>query len=169
MKVGVRCNDTATIDAGRLKFMPLFYGFNHPIYQEIEYRDLQNRVCYPEEVRKLLDRNMAFSDSALDLNHQGGDFCLEGKIKRHKMVAPKGDVTEDTWCKISRGIDGIEAICDGVSAKLKADQKESYRLHKNYQEIVHWRAVLRSSGIVCNFQEMGVVKNIYGETLSENM
>lgn len=85
------------------------------------------------------------------------------------MVAPKGDVTEDTWCKISRGIDGIEAICDGVSEKLKADQKESYRLHENYQEIVHWRAVLRSSGIVCNFQEMGVVKNIYGETLSENM
>ena len=78
------------------------------------------------------------------------------------MLAPKGDVTKDTWCKISRGIDRIEAICNGLSAKLKAEQQESCRLHENYQEILHWRAVLQSSGIVCNFQEMGVVKIGFG-------
>ena len=33
-KVGVRLNNWEMIDAGRLKFLPFFYSFNHPIYQE---------------------------------------------------------------------------------------------------------------------------------------
>ena len=39
------CNNNEKIQsAGRYKSMELFYGFNHPIYQEIEYRDLQQKV-----------------------------------------------------------------------------------------------------------------------------
>ena len=86
MKIGVRNNDAAMIDAGRMKFMPMFYGFHHPIYQELEYRDLENRATYPENVALLANKNMAFS-KLLEENHQGCDFCLEGEIKRHKMVA----------------------------------------------------------------------------------
>ena len=80
-KLGVRSNDAKMIAAARYKFMPLFFAFNHPIYQEIEYRDLKKQVLYPPEIKRFLDDNMSFSLN-LDLNHQGGDFCLEGKIKR---------------------------------------------------------------------------------------
>ena len=35
-----------------------------------------------------------------------------------------------------------------------------------YERIISWRAVLRSSGILTQFEEEGFVKNIYGESLS---
>ena len=43
-KLGDRKNNEKIQSAGRYKSMELFYGFNHPIYQEIEYRDLQQKV-----------------------------------------------------------------------------------------------------------------------------
>ena len=42
-KLGDRNNNEIIQSASRYKFMELFYGFNHPIYQEIEYRDLRLR------------------------------------------------------------------------------------------------------------------------------
>ena len=67
-KTGVRCNDHKLVNAGRYKFMPLFYAFNHPIYQEIEYRDLRNQISYPDEIKKLLSANISFTSSKLDHN-----------------------------------------------------------------------------------------------------
>ena len=46
-RIGDRHNDAA-----RFAFRDLFYGFNHPLYQEIEYRDLKNKAIYPEEVKQ---------------------------------------------------------------------------------------------------------------------
>ena len=40
-KVGVRYNDSNLINSARLKFDDLFYAFKHPIYHEVEYRDLK--------------------------------------------------------------------------------------------------------------------------------
>ena len=51
------------IEAGRLKFLPIFYGFRRPIYQEIECREFYNRVCYPDSVLAFLNENMAFTSS----------------------------------------------------------------------------------------------------------
>jgi hypothetical protein len=78
-KVGVRCNNPEIIDAGRLKFLPIFYGFRHPYYQEIEYRELFNRSSYPQEVLKFVNDNMAFTSTELDKNHQGVTFALRTK------------------------------------------------------------------------------------------
>ena len=57
-KVGVRYNDINLINSARLKFDDLFYAFKHPIYREVEYRDLKNRVLYDKEVKELRDKNM---------------------------------------------------------------------------------------------------------------
>ena len=54
---------------------------------------------------------MPCSSSQLGHNHQGDDFALEGKIKRHKMGVPKGIVSNEMWKCISRGFDKIEGIC----------------------------------------------------------
>ena len=43
-KLGDRNNNEKIQSAGRYKFMELFYGFNHPIYREIEFRDLRQKV-----------------------------------------------------------------------------------------------------------------------------
>ena len=76
--------------------MPLFYGFKHPIYQEIKYRDLKDQIRYTEAIKEVLEQNMSFT-SSLELNHEGGDFCLENKIKQHKLLAPRGKVTDEMW------------------------------------------------------------------------
>ena len=60
--------------AGRYKFMELFYGFNHPSYQEVECPDLRQKV-----VMKQRTENLTYSISKNPSKHQGvGDFISEG-------------------------------------------------------------------------------------------
>ena len=48
---------------------------------------------------------MTFTSSRLEHNHEGGDFLLEGKTKKHKTDAPKGPISANTWRTTSRRID----------------------------------------------------------------
>ena len=157
------------VAAGRYKFMPLFYAFHHPIYQDIEFFDLLNTVSYTDEVKKMLFENTTFTSSDLEHNHQGGDFLFEGKIKRHKMVVPKGQISADTWRTISRGIDEIELIFKKAEEYLNVDTKDVYRDTDLYHEIVSWRALLRSSEMLDTYQLKGDVRNIYGEILPDDL
>ena len=165
-KVGVRLNNWNMIDAGRMKFLIFFYSFNHPIYQEVEYRDLKNRAMYPDILTQFFEKNSCFTKSKLDLNHQGGDFCLENKIKRHKMIAPKGITSNETWRTISRGLDEIEKVQVNTNKMLEDYEDEHYKDTDLYNEIVTWRALLRSSEMLNSKEEAGVIRNIFGEPLS---
>ena len=62
-KLGDRNNNEKIQNAGRYKFMELFYAFNHPIYQEIEYRDLKQKVVMPDEVRNQRRSNLTYTVS----------------------------------------------------------------------------------------------------------
>ena len=111
-----------------------------------------------------MDENVTFSKSDLNHNNQGGDFVLEEKIKRHKIIAPKGSISKETWKIISKSIDDIESIYVSVKKMLGLESDETYRDIGLYHEIVKWRAVLRSSQLLENPNEQSI-KNIY-ETLS---
>ena len=63
-----------------------------------------------------MDENLTFSKSNLNHNHQGDDFVLEEKIKRHKMIAPKRSISKDMWKRISRSIDDIDSIYVSVKS-----------------------------------------------------
>ena len=115
-----------------------------------------------------MDENLTFSKSNLNHNHQGGNFVLEEKIERHKMIALKGSISKDTWKRISRSIDDIETIYVSVSKKLCLESDETYRDIDLYHEIVKWRAVLRSSQLLENPNEDSI-KSIYNEPLSDDM
>ena len=95
-RVGDRNNDATISNAGRYSFLDFFYGFNHPIYQEIEYRDLRNKIIYPPEIRAQLEENITFSNSTHPSRGQGGDFILEQKVKKQKMLSPKGPIKKLT-------------------------------------------------------------------------
>ena len=60
-----------------MKCIDIFYGFNHPIYREVEYSDLRNKILYPEVVKEL--QNVSFNEihSTQNTNHQSGNFKLE--------------------------------------------------------------------------------------------
>ena len=115
-KQDVRCNDVKAVEACHYKFLLMFYGFCHPIYQEVEYRDLRNRALYPTDLKSTMDENLTFSKSNLNHSHQGDDFVLEEKIKWHKMIAPKRSISKDMWKRISRSIDDIESIYVSVKS-----------------------------------------------------
>ena len=88
----------------------MLYGFKQPIYQETEYMDLENYAVYPKEIEQFLTKNMLFTTSSLEKDQQGRDFFLEGQIKRRKLMASKGDVSNKTWRQVSVRFDGTESI-----------------------------------------------------------
>ena len=117
-KVGDRNNDFSVSNAGRYAFLDWFYGFNHPLYREIEYRDLMNKSIYPKEVGVQMQNNLSFSSYDVQGRHQGGDFLLEQKVQRQKLLAPKGVVEKNVWQRISRSVDTIDKIYANASSDL---------------------------------------------------
>ena len=85
-----------------INFLTYFFGFKHPIYREVEYHELQNKVLYPQPIKEMLDNNVTFSTTESMSKCQGGDFVLEEKIKKQKGIAPKGIVNSKTCQKFSR-------------------------------------------------------------------
>ena len=98
-RIGDRNNDEKCSDAGRYKFNDMFYAFNHPIYREVEYNELRQRISFPSEIVQLRTENITYSNvgGVTRNNHEGGDFKLENQIKRIKSLAPKGRISEDIW------------------------------------------------------------------------
>ena len=60
-RIGDRNNDIEVSNAGRYKFFDAFFGFKHPIYREVEYRKLRNKLLYPQPIKEMLDNNVTFS------------------------------------------------------------------------------------------------------------
>ena len=127
-KTNDRHNDVKVDEAGRYKFMDLFFGFNHPIYQEIEYCDLRQKTVMPSEVLEQRNKNLTYTISEKEGKHQGGDFILEGKVRRQKMFAPKGSDTEIMLRNVSRSLDDIINITKSVNDKLHIHELDGERV-----------------------------------------
>ena len=83
----------------------LLYAFHHPIYQYIHrIFDPINIQSSSQEVKELLRKNITFTSSRLEHNHDSGDLCQKLK-QRNKMDAPKGPISADTQRTNSRRID----------------------------------------------------------------
>ena len=67
----------------------------------MEYRELQNKVLYPQPIKEMLD-NVTYSTTESMRKCQGGDLALEEKIKKQKGIAPKGILNSKTCQKFSR-------------------------------------------------------------------
>ena len=117
-RIGHRNNDIEVSNAGRYTFFDVSFGFKYPIYREVEFRKLRNKVLYPQPIKEMLDNNVTFSTTESMSKCQGGDFVLEEKIKKQKGIAPKGIVNSKTWQKISRSIDKVEHVTDNVKKNL---------------------------------------------------
>ena len=150
-------NDASISNASRYSFLDFFYGFNHPIYQEIEYRDLRNKIISPPEICAQLEENITFFNSIHPSRGQGGDFMLEQKVKKQKMLSPKGLIEKLTWQKISRCVDKVGTIYDNTSRFLDLCDENQSRLVLMSGEILEWRTVLRYS----RFLEHTDMQNVY--------
>ena len=90
-------NNSVIMLAARTHFVSLFYGLNKISYQEIEFRDLKMRVLAPNDVTNFISTNDAFSVSGHPSKGAGGDFVLENKNKRMKLLIPTGLPTDTSW------------------------------------------------------------------------
>ena len=112
---------------------------------------------------------MSYSETKNSCKSQGGDFILEGKVKRQKLIAPKGPIKSHTWQTLSRALDVFDKVYDSVSLKLNLPDGEGY--HNSYfaNEVLTWRAVLRSSNYFSRDNFGQLPKNIYDEQLSADL
>ena len=152
-----------------MKCIDMFYGFNHPIYREVEYSDLRNKVLYPEVVKELRKRNISFCEinSTQNTNHQFGDFKLEERVKSMKMMAPKGSITAETWQRIARSHDKVNNVVDHAMDLLNFNDEERSRFVNIGNEVVKWRALLRHSKYVRSNTESFV--GIYRDNLNSDL
>ena len=65
-----------------------------------------------------MNENITFSATDITGKYQGGDFILEGKIKKQKNIEPKGAVTAKTWQKILHSIDRVDDIVENAKSQL---------------------------------------------------
>ena len=77
-----------------------------------------NKSIYPKEVGVQMQNNLSFSSYDVQGRHQGGDFLLEQKVQRQKLLAPKGVVEKNVWQRISRSVDTIDKIYANASSDL---------------------------------------------------
>ena len=141
------CNNNENIQsAGRYKFWELFYGFNHPIYQEIEYCDHRQKVAMPYIVKKQRTKNLTYTISKNPNKHQGGDFILEGKVHWQKVLASKGVDLEKMRREVARNLDDIDEVSKILNKKLSHHEIGSSRNVSIKFEIILWRALLQHTG-----------------------
>ena len=97
----------------------------------------------------------------------GGDFVLEGKVQRQKLVTPKGVVSCQQWQKIARCLDEFEDIYAAASLKLNIGG-DSLKCIDLADEIVKWRAILRMSEYLSEDNFHTVPRSIYDDLLSND-
>ena len=167
-RIGDQNNDFTVSNAGRYEFFYLFYAFNHPIYHKVEYRGLKNKVIYPEEIKNIFNENITFSATDITGKCLGGDFILEGKIKKQKNIACKGAVTAKTWQKIWHSIERVDDIVENTKSQLGIFDIPLSRNILLTREISEWQAVLCLSSFL-NGEKNTVITNIYNKKLSNDL
>ena len=123
---------------------------------------------YQPAIRKVRDANMSFTQSDSKFKSQGGDFVLEGKVKRQKLLVPNGPVKADTWKSLARCLDEFEEIYAASNKHLKI-QSTSEKIVDLVSEISIWQSVLRSSNYLSTDNFSDSPKNIFGELLSQDV
>ena len=141
-RVGDRNNDEQCSNAGRYKFNDMFYGFNHPIYREVEYNELRQKVLMPSLMNELRRENCSFSSvgGKVKNNHEGGDFKLENEIKRIKSITPKGKKTEETWTKTIRCAKKVTTVIKHGKKMLGLSRRTAFRKTSIEHAIIKYRA-----------------------------
>ena len=109
-RAGIRRNNSEVILSSRTKFSSLFSGLNMTGYQEIDIRDITMQVLAPSAVTDHLNKNESYSMSVHPSKGEGGDFVLENKNRRIKMLIPSGVPSENRWLRVCRSFDILDQV-----------------------------------------------------------
>ena len=105
-----KCNPDLINDSmGKLSH--LFYARNHPIYQNILFQHVRDKVLMPPDLKDLLEKYVSGSKNGTWNKCQGGDAMLEELNKETKSwLKMSGVPTNEQWLTIFRNIDELTKV-----------------------------------------------------------
>ena len=102
-----------------------------------------------------------------NMNQQSGDFKLEENVELLKNIIPKGNISSETWQKITRSHDKVKSIVDHVMNLLNFTDYEKGGNVNTDKEIIKWQALL------CHYKYLKSTSNslfgIYSDCLSDSL
>ena len=110
LKRGVRYGQSKPILAAKSKLVLLFFGRNHPRYQEIVSHDFRIECMIPNEVKQCMYSTFSMSRNGKDGHYQGGDVMIE-EINKQGKEWIIGVPTEMQWQRSFRNLDVLEELC----------------------------------------------------------
>ena len=71
LRSGVQKYNPVLVHAAKLKSYPLFFAGNHPIYQNIIFKDELDNILMPSELKTLKDKYVSVSRTGNTGHYQG--------------------------------------------------------------------------------------------------
>ena len=111
LRSGVRKWNPAMVSTAKLKLYPLFFAGNHPIYQNIIFKDELDNILMPTELKELKNKYISVSRTGNKGHYQGGDALLEEVNKESKAWCKLGGIpTESQWIRVFRKLDKLNEV-----------------------------------------------------------
>ena len=114
-------------------------------------------------------KNSTFTISSAKSMHQGGDFILEGKVKRQKMLSSKGTDDEKMWRKVYRSLEYVIEVTKNVNERLTVHDIDGERYVNLTADINSLGAIIRHSTYLTSNLDKHDVYSIYGDKLSDDL
>ncbi|CAG2230053.1 unnamed protein product [Mytilus edulis] len=142
-RAGIRRNNSNAIQAGKVKFSPLFFGFNMPFIwiSEIQLSEYNVRhKSWRSQTNLTVLVVMIQKEKVVD-------FVLENINRKSKMWMPSGLPDKKKWREVCRNIDRLDELQDHMYNILHLQPADddyvfSYDLP---EEIFNFRKIIRNS------------------------
>lgn len=111
MLLGVRKCNPELVHCATAKISQLFYGRNHPIYQNIIYHKMLDHILMPAGLQKITNDYISGSKNLKIGKCQGGDALLEELNKESKSwLKMAGIPSNDLWTRVFRNLDELTKV-----------------------------------------------------------
>ncbi len=170
--MGIRRCCAQLVHSGKHMTKELFYGRNHPLYQNIEIFDSIQYLSMDKAVRGVYDANISLSTSGSPSAGQGLDFCLEQKNRDIKSYLPKSEIpSETTWRRTVLNSDRLQMLDTKLKGLTGQSASSVTFTDKNIdleQAIKAWQLILRNSKYIWP-QQRTVHISVTGTPLNKNL
>ena len=147
-RVAVRRNNSDLLHSAKHMSMGLFFGRNHPLYQQISLFDVEQYLMMAPVVAKLWDDNCSVSINGHPSKGQGFDYALEEKNREVKQFIPKNVIpSNSTWLKLCRNNASLAKLEEGCCKNFGCNDKEetSFKNIHCPKTVKQYRKIIRKS------------------------
>lgn len=155
-RMAIRRNNSDMLESAKYHCKELFFGRNHPNYQQIELFDTIQQYQFPNEVRKMINDYTSITVTGSSTRGEDFDYILEGKNRNLKHYVPKGIIPSDQlWTNLCRNEKPLESIRQQTRQILGLQSNLSNIKSVNLKEQVFiFRTTIRSQNYFTKNQDI---------------